>query len=229
MGKSGKRNKRKLIKFLEIEQLEQLEQPLVEKVKKALSKDEKDSYDKVAIRDMAVLTLVYSCALRISEATNLKMINIDLNRNYIYVVGSKGDDRKVYIPEPTKDILLKWLSVRPKNDNPYFFCHVKGSTSSAEFVTSEKPLNRQYYNNLIEKLANKTGVRMAGGSVIAKPTPHTLRHTRAMQLLDSGTDLNVIQKILGHKNIATTQVYAETRQDAADEAQKVDVAGIIKF
>lgn len=224
----GKRVKKQLIKFLEMDQLEALQQPLIDKVKKALIKENMDSYDKIAIRDMALLTLVYSCALRISEATNLKTINVNLKNQYVYIVDSKGDDRKVYIPEPTIKVLNMWLDIRPKNNNPYFFCHVKGSTKPVEF-TEEKPISRRYYNTLIERLAEETGVRMAGGQDLKKPTPHTLRHTRAMQILDSGAELNVIQKILGHKNIATTQVYANVRQEAADDVQKQNVVGIVNF
>lgn len=224
----GKRTKKHLIKFLEIEQLGELEKPLVEKVRMALAKKQMNSYDKVAIRDMAVLTLVYSCALRISEATHLKLINANLEKQYIYVIDSKGDDRKVFIPEPTLNILYKWLEIRPQNNNPYFFCHVKGSTKPVEFV-EEKPLSRRYFNTLIEKLAKETGVVMEGGTELKKPTPHTLRHTRAMNLLDGGTDLNVIQQVLGHKNIATTLVYATARQEMADDAQKQNVAGIVSF
>lgn len=224
-----KRNKKRIIKFLEIDQLEQLQRPLLEKARTALAKSKLNFKDKIAIRDMAVLTLVYSCALRISEATHLLLINIDLERQYIRVCDSKGDDRMVYVPDATINVLRKWLEVRPQNKNPYFFCHVKGSTrtdKAGEFRVDDRPLDRGYYNDLINRLAEQTGIKLAGGSELSNPTPHTLRHTRAMEYMDAGVDLDVIQKILGHKNIATTQVYASVRQEAADNVQKQITANI---
>lgn len=228
MNKDGKRVKRKIPKFLEIEELQELEKPLFERAKKAASKNKYllKCKEQIAIRDFAVLTLVYSCALRISEAVNLKMINIDLKRQYIRVCDSKGDDRMVYIPDPTIDVLKQWLEIRPENNNPYFFCNVKGTTRPGE---EPKPLGRDYYNKLISRLADETGVRLAGGQELQKPHPHTLRHTRAMNYLDSGIDLNVIQKLLGHKNLATTQVYAEVRQEVTDNVQKENTNGILSF
>lgn len=226
MNKTGKRIKRKLPKYLEVDKLQELEEPLINEAKNALSKQELSCKDKLAIRDFAVLTLVYSCALRISEAVNLLAINIDLDKQYINIIDSKGDDRIVYIPDPAIGILKDWLEIRPNNDNPYFFCNVKGSTKPDE---DPKPLGRDYYNKLISKLADMTGVRMSGGNELAKPHPHTLRHTRAMSYMDADVPLAVIQKILGHKNIATTQIYAEVRQKVKDDVQKQNIAGIVSL
>lgn len=227
----AKRVKKHLVKFLEIDQLEKLQEPLVEKFKNALIKGKMNKRDITAIRDITVLTLVYSCALRISEATNLLLINLDMQRQYIRIVDSKGDDRMVYVPDGTIKLIKKWLEVRPKNDNPYLFCNVKGSTKPDVRTGKEPnvPLGRDYFNKLISKLADETGVRMAGGTELSKPHPHTLRHTRAMNYMDNGVELNVIQKLLGHKNIGTTQVYAHVRQEVADNVQRQSVAGIVDF
>lgn len=220
-----KRNKKKVAKFLEIDQLQELQTPLIEDVRSAKLKKQLNAKDKIAIRDFAVITLVYSCALRISEALNLKMHNIDLQRRYMTIVDSKGDDRVVSIPAPVIDILNEWLSIRPDwKNNPYLFCNVKGSTKPSE---QGKPLGRDYYNKLISKLADLTGVRMAGGDELSKPHPHTLRHTRAVNWYDNGVELDVIQHILGHRNIATTQVYATVRQEKVDKIQQENLDGII--
>ena len=210
---SNKRVKQDLPKFLEIDELEKLEKPLADKIKTLLVKDE----------------LVYSCALRISEATNLLSIHIDLDKQYVDITArnSKGGrGRRVYIPDPAIKILREWEKIRPINDNPYFFCNVKGSTTPGD---GPKPISRLHYNRLINNLAEISGVRMAGEDELVKPHPHTLRHTRAMSYMDAELPLAVIQKILGHRNITTTQVYANVRQSVTDNAQKENVAGIINF
>lgn len=220
------RAKQKLPKFLDIDQLEALEKPLVDKVVSARYKDKLKEADKIAIRDFAVLTLTYACALRISEALNLKLNNIIWDKNYAYIINSKGDDRTASIPEPVIAILKEWLAVRPKNNNEYLFCNVRHSTRPAE---EGKPLGRDYYNKLISRLADETGVRMRGGDKLVKPHPHTLRHTRAVNFVDNGVDINIIQKILGHKNLNTTLVYANVRQEKINKVQQENLEGIINI
>lgn len=222
-----KRYKRELPKFLEIEDLERLEKPIIDEIKMTKAKEVLNSKDKIAIRDFAVLTLVYSCALRISEALNLELHNINFKKQYMIVYDSKGDDRMVSIPAPVIGILKEWLKVRPnwKNNN-YLFCNIKGTTRpSAE----GKPLRRNYYNRLISKLADITGVRMAGGGELVKPHPHTLRHTRAVNLREHGVKLDVIQQILGHRNISTTQVYAKVKNETINKVQQDNLDGIVNI
>lgn len=222
-----KRYKRELPKFLEIEDLERLEKPIVDEIKMTKAKEVLNSKEKIAIRDFAVLTLVYSCALRISEALNLELHNINFKKQYMIIYDSKGDDRMVSIPAPVIGILQEWLKVRPdwKNNN-YLFCNVKGTTKPSK---EGKPLGRDYYNKLISKLADITGVRMAGGGELVKPHPHTLRHTRAVNLRDHGVELDVIQQILGHRNISTTQVYAKVRNETINKVQQDNLDGIVNI
>lgn len=222
-----KRYKRELPKFLEIEDLERLEKPIIDEIKMTKAKEVLNSKDKIAIRDFAVLTLVYSCALRISEALNLELHNINFKKQYMIVYDSKGDDRMVSIPAPVIGILKEWLKVRPnwKNNN-YLFCNIKGTTRPSE---EGKPLRRNYYNRLISKLADITGVRMAGGGELVKPHPHTLRHTRAVNLKDHGVKLDVIQQILGHRNISTTLVYAKVRDETINKVQQDNLDGIVNI
>lgn len=222
-----KRYKRELPKFLEIEDLERLEKPIIDEIKMTKAKEVLNSKDKIAIRDFAVLTLVYSCALRISEALNLELHNINFKKQYMIVYNSKGDDRMVSIPAPVIGILKEWLKVRPnwKNNN-YLFCNIKGTTRPSE---EGKPLRRNYYNRLISKLADITGVRMAGGGELVKPHPHTLRHTRAVNLRYHGVELDVIQQILGHRNISTTQVYAKVKNEIINKVQQDNLDGIVNI
>lgn len=216
-----KRNKVKIVKFLEIEELKELEEPLHERAKKALEKENKTIADKIALRDFVVVNLVYAGALRISEACNLELKDLDLVHNKVYVFNGKGGDRIVPLPDSTIELIKKWLEIRPSwKNNPYVFTNIKGTTKPGKI----RPLNQKYFNQLFNKLANETGVKLRDGSL---PHPHTLRHSRAMELYDNIENLQLIQKLLGHKNIATTQIYAQVRDEKVAEMQNKITGGLI--
>lgn len=218
-----KRNKTKLIKFLEVEQVKKFQEPLLDSVKEILQKEEMKVMDKIAIRDFAVISLVYACALRISEACKLTLNYLDLDKKEIYIIDGKGGDRVVPIPEPTIKIIQEWLKVRPDfKDNNYVFTNVKGSTRPGKI----RPLNQKYYNKLFTKLAEATGVTMRDGSA---PHPHTLRHSRAMEIYDNIENIEVLKKLLGHKNISTTQVYAQIRDSKVTEVQQTITGGLVNL
>lgn len=217
------RKKRKIIKFLEIEEVKRFEAPLIDKAKNAIQQKEKTATDKIAIRDFAVISLVYACALRISEACKLKLEDVDLERKELIVFDGKGGDRVVFIPEPTIKCLKEWLEIRPNwKGNDYFFTNIKGTTRPGEI----RPINQKYYNQLFVKLAKITNVKLKQGQ---NPHPHTLRHSRAMELFDNDINLEVIQKLLGHKFISTTQVYAEVRDERVNAAQQTITGGLISL
>lgn len=217
------RKKAKIVKFLEVEQIKEFQKPIIEEAKEAMGKNEMSVADKIAIRDFAVINLVYACALRISEACKLTLNYLDLEKKEIYVVDSKGDDRVVPIPEPTIKIIKEWLKIRPNwKDNNYVFTNIKGSTRPGKV----RPLNQKYYNQLFNKLAEITGVKMKDGS---NPHPHTLRHSRAMEIYDNIDNLEILKKLLGHKNIATTQIYAQVRDSKVAEVQNTIVGGLISI
>lgn len=227
------RKKAKIVKFLEIDELEKLEEPLLMKAENAIEKGINNMMKKdiTAIRDFAFLSLLYACALRISEGTNLKLHNLDLEKGIVIIIDSKGDDRIVDIPQPVIDIINEWLSLRPNiKGNNYVFTRVKGSTKNNEFVNEKAiPLRRQYYNNLIKNMAIETGVTLKGGQKEQLPHPHTIRHSRAMEIRDSGIELEIVQKILGHKDLKTTQVYAHARREEIRAAQLNNTKGIISL
>lgn len=218
-----KRNKTKIPKFLEIEEVKEFQKPIINEVKTALEKDKLTPTDKIAIRDFAVINLVYACALRISEACNLELKYLDFNKKILYVIDGKGGDRIVPIPDPTIKILQEWLEIRPNwKDNPYVFTNVKGTTRPGQI----RPLTTKYYNQLFNRLAEQTGVKLKDGSA---PHPHTLRHSRAMELYDAVQDIELLQKLLGHKNITTTQIYAQVRDERVAEMQQKITAGLISI
>lgn len=213
--------KKKLVKFLEVDQIKEFEKPLVDNAKQALNDSVKTATEKIAVRDFAVISLVYACALRISEACKLKLDDVDFERKELMVVDGKGGDRIVPIPEPTIKILKEWLLIRPNwQNNPYFFANIKGTTRPGKV----RPLTMKYYNQLFNKLAELSGVKLKDGK---NPHPHTLRHSRAMEIYDNDVDLEVIQKLLGHKNISTTQVYAEVRDERVANIQQKITGGLV--
>ncbi len=217
------RKKTKLVKFLEIEEIKELQEPIIEKAKQALNKEKMKTSDVIAIRDFVVINLVYACALRISEACNLKLEDIDFKHKQIYIYNSKGGDRTVPLPQQTVEIIQEWLNIRPNwKNNPYVFTNVKGTTRPGKI----RPIPRQYYNKLFVKLANETGIKLRDGS---NPHPHTLRHSRAMELYDNIENLELLQKLLGHKDISTTQIYAQVRDNRIAEMQNSITEGLIKL
>ena len=218
-----KRKKSKIVKFLEIEEIQKFQEPLFKRAKLAIDTTNKSAADKISIRDFALINLVYACALRISEACNLKLKYLDLERSRMFVIDGKGGDRVVPIPKPVTKTLQAWLEIRPNwKDNDYVFTNIKGTTRPGKV----RPLNQKYYNQLFDKLTDETKVFLRGGE---KPTPHALRHSRAMAIYDGGTDLEVLQKMLGHKDISTTQIYAQVRDERVEEVQQSNLKGIVSL
>ena len=218
-----KRNKTKLVKFLEIEEVKEFQKPIIDKAKNAINKEELSVPDKIAIRDFAVINLVYACALRISEACNLTLKDLDLEKKILYVIDGKGGDRIVPIPDPTIKIIQEWLNIRPNwNGNNYVFTNIKGTTRPGKV----RPMTSKYYNQLFNKLAEATGIKLRDGSA---PHPHTLRHSRAMELYDAVQDIELLQKLLGHKNISTTQIYAQVRDERVAEMQNKITGGLVSI
>ena len=217
------RKKQKIVKFLEIDEVKKFQKPILDDVKEALDKEKLSVPDKITIRDFAIINLIYACALRISEACNLTLNYLDLNQKEVYIVDSKGDDRVVPIPDPTIKIIEEWLKIRPNwKGNNYVFTNIKGSTRPGKV----RPLNPKYYNQLFAKLAEMTGVKMKDGS---NPHPHTLRHSRAMEVYDQIDNLEILKKLLGHKNISNTQIYAQVRDSRVIEAQNTIVGGLLSI
>ncbi len=190
------RKKQKIVKFLEVEEVKEFQKPIFDEVKEVLEKENLTVTDKIAIRDFALINLVYACALRISEACNLTLNYLNLKNKELEVYDGKGGDRIVPIPEPTIKIIEEWLKIRPNwKGNNFVFTNIKGSTRPGKV----RPLNPKYYNELFNKLAEESGVKMKDGK---NPHPHTLRHSRAMEIYDNVGNIEILQKLLGHKNVS---------------------------
>ena len=173
-----------------------LEQPKIpQKLPKviSLSEVEKILHSNLNELQSVIVELLYSCGLRVSELVNLKINNIDLNSKYIRCFGKGSKERIIPIGKKAVEVLEKYFPVRD-------LVLKKNNMITKRLLISDdgRLLNRQDVYNFIH----------ARGKIINKSiSPHTLRHSFATHLLENGADLRVVQELLGHSDVSTTQLY----------------------
>ncbi len=150
----------------------------------------------VALRDMAVLEVLYGSGLRVSELCGLRPDDIDLVRARLTVMGKGSKERTVPLSTPAVDALRAWLDAGRR---------ILASTETpddAVFVNRRaRPLSPRDVRRILDRRADE-------------PTnPHALRHTFATHLLDGGADLRAVQELLGHADLATTQLYTHVSRE----------------
>jgi len=146
------------------------------------------------IRDYVMLGLLYSSGLRVSELVYLKLEDVNLEAGFLRVLGKGSKERIVPVNMRSIDELKRYINQqRPEI--------LKKRQSSYLFVTGRgKPMTRQRFWQAIKVLGKKSGIELS---------PHTLRHSFATHLLEGGADLRSVQKMLGHSDISTTQIYTK--------------------
>ena len=147
-------------------------------------------------RDRALVEFAFATAMRVSEIKNTNISDLDIANNRIITIGKGDKEREVYFSDKTKFYLDRYLKTRT-DDN------------KALFVTLKKPYAR-LSTRTIEKIISDIKIK---AGIDAKVTPHVLRHTMATKMIEGGADITTVQTILGHKNVTTTQIYAETSMD----------------
>lgn len=152
------------------------------------------------LRDKTMLELLYACGLRVSELVGLRSIEVALNEGVLRVTG-KGDKTRLV---PFGEVARTWLERYLKDGRPAI---LNGQVDDALFVTARGgAMTRQMFWILIKKYASQAG--------ITNPlSPHTLRHAFATHLLNHGADLRVVQLLLGHADISTTQIYTHVARE----------------
>lgn len=151
------------------------------------------------LRDRAIIELLFSGGLRVSELCNLNRDSINLARREFMVRGKGKKDRPIFIDQTTADHLEEYLSAR--NDAlPALFLNNSSNQNIPDTSGDFRRLSPRSIERIIQKYA-----RLAG--ITKHVTPHTLRHSFATDLLMNGADLRSVQSLLGHANIATTQIY----------------------
>lgn len=149
------------------------------------------------IRDKAIIELIYSCGLRVSEVVSLKINDINMKDKLIRVLGKGRKERILPFGRFAEQALLKYLSVRKdfiKNrikENNFLFLNYRGGK------ISDRSIRR-----ILSKYIKLTAIKR-------KISPHTLRHSFATHLLQAGMDLRSIQELLGHSKLSTTQIYTQ--------------------
>ncbi len=147
-----------------------------------------------SLRDKAILELLFSTGLRVSELCSLTN-DIDLHSEQFSIRGKGGKVRVVFISQEAKNAIKKYLTLRKDMDDALF---VKVGKETSEKETG--PLTKRSIERIVKQYAIRAGISK-------KVTPHIIRHCFATDLLQNGADIRSVQMMLGHSNIATTQIY----------------------
>lgn len=155
-----------------------------------------------ALRDRALLELLYASGMRVSEVVALQQADVDMANRRVRVTNSDSKKERLI---PIDRRAAESMAVYQERGRPYF---AKGSTVATAFFLNPRgtQLTRQGLWLIIKKYVEMAGIE-------AEVTPHTLRHSFATHLLDKGADLRNVQELLGHSNISTTQIYTQISGD----------------
>lgn len=151
-----------------------------------------DTSTPAGLRDRAILEVLYGCGLRVSEAAGLRVSDIFAKEGFLRIVGKGDKERIIPLGEMAAEALEAWYGARPEPCRGY-----------EDFVflnRSGKSLSRVSIFNMVKKQAMLAGVRK-------EISPHTFRHSFATHLVENGADLRVVQEMLGHESILTTEIY----------------------
>ncbi len=155
-------------------------------------------------RDRAMLELLYATGLRVSELINLKQSQINFNQGVLRIVG-KGDRERLI---PLTDESQRWI--RDFIDGPRMEILLERQTDYLFPTRRGDRMTRQAFWHIIKRYAEKAGIRK-------KMSPHSLRHAFATHLLNRGADLRVVQLLLGHSDLSTTQIYTHVARERLKE------------
>ncbi|MGL1835003.1 site-specific tyrosine recombinase XerD [Rhodocyclaceae bacterium SMB388] len=160
-----------------------------------------DTDTAIGLRDRCMLEVLYASGLRVSELVGLKMFSVSLQEGVLRVLG-KGDKERLV---PLGESAVEWLARYQRDARSVI---LDGKPSDHVFVTRfGRGMSRQMFWRIIKQYAVTAGIRSASLS------PHTLRHAFATHLINHGADLRVVQMLLGHADISTTQVYTHVARE----------------
>jgi len=177
----------------------------IEDIDNILSKP--DTKSKLGLRDKALLETMYASGLRVSETINLEISNIFFDDGFVRIFGKGLKERIVPIGRTALKFITKYMNesrslLKTKNSFNYVFLNFRGSK-----------LSRMGILDMIKKYCSEAGIKK-------NVHPHTLRHSFATHLLQGGADIRIIQEMLGHSDISTTQIYTHIDKDYLREVHK---------
>ena len=159
-----------------------------------------DTTRPLGLRDRAMLEVMYATGLRVSELCGLQLANLNLNQGVIRIMGKGQKERLVPLGGEAEHWLVRFLS----DGRPGF---LKGSQSPFVFISARKTsLSRQAFWYMVRRHCRQAGIDKA-------ISPHMLRHSFATHLLNHGADLRVVQLLLGHSDLSTTQIYTHIARE----------------
>ena len=145
------------------------------------------------LRDRAILEVLYGCGLRVSECTGLLLSHVHLDEGYVDVIGKGNKQRIIPLGEMAAEAVRNYLPVRPEPSSRTY--------EDVLFLNrSGRPLSRVSVFNLVKERAMAAGIHK-------EISPHTFRHSFATHLIEGGADLRIVQEMLGHESILTTEIY----------------------
>ncbi|MDY7580057.1 site-specific tyrosine recombinase XerD [Herbaspirillum sp. RTI4] len=154
----------------------------------------------LGLRDRAMLELMYASGLRVSELVLLRMLEVGMNEGVLRITGKGDKTRLVPFGEEARSWMVRYL----EHGRPQI---LGGQVDDALFITARgAPMTRQMFWQLVRKYQLQAGIS-------APLSPHTLRHAFATHLLNHGADLRVVQMLLGHADISTTQIYTHVARE----------------
>ncbi len=159
------------------------------------------------VRDTCLMQVLYATGLRVTELVSLPVASVRGDPRLILVHGKGGKERMVPLSPPARDAVKAWLAMRDENEDN---ARSKGQPSSQFLFPSRGKaghLTRHWFYGLIKSLS------VAAGIDPSTVTPHTLRHAFATHLLQNGADLRSIQTLLGHADVATTEIYTHVLEE----------------
>lgn len=166
-----------------------------------------DQSTPLGVRNYCLLELLYGTGIRVSELCNIKLHDIDFYNNNILITGKGNKQRYVPIHESLREILITYLNFA-RNEL------LKDSDEIVDnlFVNHRGgPLTSRGVRDILKNLVNESGLNV-------KISPHVLRHSFATHMLDYGADLRSVQKLLGHENLSTTQIYTHVSKEKLKES-----------
>ncbi len=191
-------NNRKQVSFLNDDELTRLFQTL-------------NGNSIINLRDRAIIGLLYSGGLRVSELVNLDRGSINLERKEFTVRGKRQKDRPIFVSSEAAELIKEYLKARTDSLKPLFI----------RYGGAEKIDNSGDYGRLTPRSIQRIVSHYAAlAGITKKVTPHTLRHSFATGLLMNGADIRSVQAMLGHSNIATTQIYTHVTDPHLKEIHK---------
>ena len=152
----------------------------------------------LGLRDRAMLEILYACGLRVTELLNLRLELINLKQGYLRITGKGNKERLV----PLGQVAIEWIEKYLNEARPQLY---KSATDYLFLTQHGGIMSRQNFWYAIKRYALQAGIQ-------AELSPHTLRHAFATHLLNHGADLRVVQMLLGHSDLSTTQIYTHVAQ-----------------